>query len=75
MKNYQQNLPWTQNVLLTLEMHTDNAQMNFVTIALCRPIGAAIVFSENWNFLLKWGHFEKAKPTLKNPTSLFECMC
>ena len=30
-----------------LVMHTDNAQMSFVLIALCQPGGAAINFSKS----------------------------
>ena len=49
--------PGTLNVFYILVIHTDNAQVSFVLIALCQPGGAAINFSksprnQNWTTLL-----------------------
>ena len=49
--------PWSLNVFYVLVIHTDNAQVSFVLIALCQPGGAAINFSksprnQNWTTLL-----------------------
>ena len=40
-------------MLLTLVRPTDNARMNFATIEVCQPGGAAIIFSEKLEFFAK----------------------
>ena len=56
-KKCQKIPPETLNVFYILVIHTDNAQVSFVLIALCQPGGAAINFSksprnQNWTTLL-----------------------
>ena len=46
-KNCQTIPPGTLNVFYILVIHTGNAQMSFVLIALCQPGGAAINFSKS----------------------------
>ena len=43
-KNYQQITPGDLNVLLTQERYTDSSQMNFVTVEVCQPGVAIIIF-------------------------------
>ena len=47
MKKRQTIPPGTLNMYYILVMHTDNAQMSFVLIALCQPGGTAINFSKS----------------------------
>ena len=46
-KNCQAIPPGTLNIFHILVIHTDNAQMSFVLVALCQPGGAAINFSQS----------------------------
>ena len=38
---------------MPLARHTDNAQMNFVTVGVCQLGDALIIFPDSWNFELK----------------------
>ena len=58
------------NTLLTLVRHTDNAQMNFVTVEVCQLGGAAIIFPESWNFQLK---IFLLNPFGEKMTSMYTC--
>ena len=46
-KNCQTIPPETLNMFYIPVIHTDNAQMSFVLVALCQPGGAAINFSKS----------------------------
>ena len=46
-KNCQTIPPGTLNVFYIQVIHTDNAKVSFVLIALCHPDGAAINFSKS----------------------------
>ena len=53
MKKLSTNSSWDFECFLTPLIHSDNTQVDFVTVALCQPGGIAIIFLENWNFKLK----------------------
>ena len=46
-KNCQTIPPGTLNMFYIVVIHTDNAKMSFVHVALCQPGGAAINFSKS----------------------------
>ena len=60
-KNCQTIPPGTLNMFYILVIHTDNAQMSFLLIALCQPGGAAINFSKSPEIKIKQ-HFYFKKP-------------